>query len=98
MTPRNWTFCAARGCVLPRAHVLVLRGLIDKATDGAMLAGVIAHELGHVAHRDTTTLMLRSIGVSLLLNMVGYGDPGTAAAGAGSLMNLAYSRSAEAAA
>jgi hypothetical protein len=25
-----------------------------------MLAGVIAHDLGHGAHRDTTTLMLRA--------------------------------------
>ena len=35
------------------AGLLVMRGLIDSATDGAELAGVIAHEFGHVAHHDS---------------------------------------------
>jgi predicted Zn-dependent protease len=83
---------------LPGGHVLVLRGLIRTATDGPMLAGVIAHELGHVAHRDTTTLLLRNMGVTMLLNTIGLGDPGTAAAGASNLLGLAYTRRAEAAA
>jgi Zn-dependent protease with chaperone function len=84
---------------LPGGHVLVMRGLIAEAADGPMLAGVIAHELGHVAHRDPTTLMLRGLGLSLLLHMMGLGDTGgTAAAGASNLMNLAYTRAAEAAA
>lgn len=37
---------------LPGGHILVLRGLIDKVETPEQLAGVIAHELGHVAHRD----------------------------------------------
>lgn len=84
---------------LPGGHVLVMRGLIAEAADGPMLAGVIAHELGHVAHRDATTLMLRGMGLSILLHMIGFGDAGgTAAAGASNLTNLAYTRAAEAAA
>lgn len=84
---------------VPGGHVLVMRGLIAGAADGPMLAGVIAHELGHVAHRDATTLILRGMGLSFLLRMIGLGDAGgTAAAGASNLMNLAYSRAAEAAA
>jgi len=76
-----------------------MRGLIATVTDGPMLAGVIAHELGHVTHRDSTTLLLRSVGLSILLNMVGFGDGGgSAAGGAANLMSLAYSRAAEAAA
>jgi beta-barrel assembly-enhancing protease len=90
---------AINAFTLPGGHVLVMRGLIDAVTDGPELAGVIAHELGHVAHRDTMTLMLRGVGLSILLNMVGLGDvSGGAAAGASNLMNLAYSRAAEAAA
>jgi beta-barrel assembly-enhancing protease len=89
----------ANAFTLPGGHVLVMRGLIDKATDGPMLAGVIAHELGHVKHRDSTTLMVRGMGLSILLNMIGFGNAGgSAAAGASNLMNLAYSRAAEAAA
>jgi Zn-dependent protease with chaperone function len=84
---------------LPGGHVLVMRGLIDHASDGPMLAGVIAHELGHVAHRDSTTLMLRAMGLSILLHLTGFGDAdGSATAGASNLMNLAYTRAAEAAA
>ena len=84
---------------LPGGHILVMRGLITHADDGAMLAGVIAHELGHVAHRDSTTLLLRAMGFSLLLHAIGLGDAGgTAAAGATNLMSLAYSRAAETAA
>ena len=84
---------------LPGGHVLVMRGLIDATDDGPMLAGVIAHELGHVAHRDPTTLMLRGMGLSVLLHMSGFGDAGgMAAASVADLMKLAYTRSAEAAA
>lgn len=83
---------------LPGGQVLVMRGLIAAATDGPMLAGVIAHELGHVAHRDPTTLLIRGMEFSLLLSAVGLGDAGGVAAGAGNLMNLAFSRAAEAAA
>ena len=84
---------------LPGGHVLVMRGLIDTVANGPMLAGVIAHELGHVTHRDSLTLLLRGMGLSILLHMIGFGDAGgTAAAGASNLMNLAYTRAAEAAA
>jgi Zn-dependent protease with chaperone function len=84
---------------LPGGHILVMRGLIDEADDGPVLAGVIAHELGHVAHRDSTTLLLRSMGFSVVLHMMGLGDMGSAAAnGASSLMSLAYGRAAETAA
>jgi len=84
---------------LPGGHVLVMRGLIDDAPDGPVLAGVIAHELGHVAHRDSTTLLLRAMGLSALLQMIGLGDAsGLVAGGASNLTNLAYTRAAEAAA
>jgi Zn-dependent protease with chaperone function len=83
---------------LPGGHVLVMRGLIGAATDGPMLAGIIAHELGHVAHRDPTTMLIRGLEFSLLLNAIGIGDAGGVAAGATHLTNLASSRAAEAAA
>ncbi len=84
---------------LPGGRVLVMRGLIDKAEDGPELAAVIAHELGHVTHRDTTTLLLRRMGLSALLHMIGLGDAGsTVADGASGMLNLAYGRAAETAA
>jgi Zn-dependent protease with chaperone function len=84
---------------LPGGQVLVMHGLINDTTDGPMLAGVIAHELGHVAHRDAATMLLRSMGFAMLLQMVGLGDAGgIVASGASNLLDLSYSRAAEAAA
>jgi Zn-dependent protease with chaperone function len=84
---------------LPGGQVLVMRGLINDTTDGPMLAGVIAHELGHVAHRDAATMLLRSMGFAMLLHMVGLGDAGgVVASGASNLLDLSHSRAAEAAA
>jgi hypothetical protein len=37
----------------------VFQGLLDKAATPDELAGVIAHEVGHVAHRDGTRMVLR---------------------------------------
>src|SRR5215472_11612519 len=37
---------------LPGGRVYVFQGLLDKAQSADELAGVIAHEMGHVAHRD----------------------------------------------
>jgi predicted Zn-dependent protease len=84
---------------LPGGRVLVMRGLIDKAQDGAELAGVIAHELGHVAHRDPTTLLLRQVGIGFIAASLGWNDALANAGGiAQDLMTLSYSRRAEAAA
>jgi Zn-dependent protease with chaperone function len=84
---------------LPGGRVLVMRGLIRKVDDGAELAGVIAHELGHVAHRDPTTLMLRQLGIGFVMALVGWNDALGGAGGiAQGLVTLSYSRRAEAAA
>lgn len=84
---------------LPGGRVLVMRGLIDKAQDGAELAGVIAHELGHVAHRDPTTRLLRQLGIGFIAASLGWNDALANAGGiAQDLMTLSYSRRAEAAA
>ena len=83
---------------LPGGTILVMRGLIATAGDGAELAGVIAHELGHVAHRDSTAMLIRALGVSVLLHAIGLGETSTAAEGAASLLTLAHGRAAETAA
>ena len=55
---------------LPGGRIYVYQGLIDKAERPDELAGVIAHEIGHVAHRDGTRAILQSAGLSLLLGML----------------------------
>jgi beta-barrel assembly-enhancing protease len=84
---------------LPGGRIVVMRGLIDKVDDGAELAAVIAHEMGHVAHRDPTTLLLRQLGLGVAAATFGWNDALGGAAGlAQGFLALSYSRRAEAAA
>src|SRR5437588_9661770 len=42
----------ANAIALPGGHIYVIEGLADKSESADELASVIAHEIGHVAHRD----------------------------------------------
>ncbi len=78
----------------------VFRGLIDKADTADEVAGVIAHELGHVAHRDGSKAVLQAGGLSFLFGML-LGDfvgGGAVVFAAKSVLQSSYSREAEAAA
>ena len=55
---------------LPGGHVYVDDGLIAKAQTPDELAGVLAHEIGHVAHRDGTRTVLQTAGLSFLFGMM----------------------------
>jgi predicted Zn-dependent protease len=78
---------------LPDGRVVVLRGLIDESQDSDELAGVLAHELGHVVHRDPTREMLRRLELDMTARSLGWGG-GVAS----TITALSYGRSAEAAA
>ncbi|RMH51527.1 MAG: peptidase M48 Ste24p [Alphaproteobacteria bacterium] len=85
---------------LPGGHVVLMRGLIEQATGPEELAGVIAHEIGHVMHRDPTRLALRAVGTAGLVGLL-IGDlvGGTAVAAlADALIRASYTREAEEAA
>jgi Zn-dependent protease with chaperone function len=78
----------------------VFAGLIAKVRSADELAAVIAHEMGHVAHRDGVRSVIRAAGVSFLFGMllgdfVG-GSAMTVAARA--FLHSSYSRDVEAAA
>ncbi|ARQ00375.1 M48 family metallopeptidase [Pseudorhodoplanes sinuspersici] len=90
----------ANAIALPGGHIYVFRGLIDQARNVDEVAGVIAHELGHVAHRDGTRAILQTTGLSLIFGML-LGDfvgGGAVVIAAESLLKSAYSRDKEAAA
>ena len=55
---------------LPGGHVYVDDGLIAIAQTPDELAGVLAHEIGHVAHRDGTRTVLQTAGLSFLFGMM----------------------------
>lgn len=76
---------------LPGGQVLLFDGLVQDAESPDELAGVLAHEIGHVRERHVMSAILRQFGISVL------------AAGAGSglgesvlgIAALGYSREAE---
>jgi Zn-dependent protease with chaperone function len=87
----------ANAFALPGGTVYLFEGLIDKVERPDELAGVIAHEIGHVAHRDGTRSVLQSAGLSFLFGMV-LGDfvgGGAVIIAARSVLGSAYSREVE---
>jgi Zn-dependent protease with chaperone function len=75
---------------LPGGRILIFRGLIDEARSPDEVAGVLAHEIGHVEHRHVMVALLRRFGLGLLI-----GSGGTAAEYGQALLDARYSRAAE---
>ncbi|MGC1777741.1 MAG: M48 family metallopeptidase [Xanthobacteraceae bacterium] len=85
---------------LPGGHIYVDDGLIANAATPDELAGVLAHEIGHVAHRDGTRTVLQTAGLSFLFGMM-LGDfvgGGAVVIAAKTVLKSSYSRRVEAAA
>jgi predicted Zn-dependent protease len=85
---------------LPGGRVYVFGGLLDLARSPDELAGVIAHELGHVAGRDGLRKLLETGGSSYLLGLL-FGDVtggGALVFAVQVLVDTRYSRAAERAA
>jgi beta-barrel assembly-enhancing protease len=79
---------------LPGGHVILSRQLIDAAKTPEEVAGVLAHEIGHVSHRHPEAQMIRVMGVQVLASMAsGGGD--TFGSVAAFLAMMRYSRDAE---
>lgn len=82
----------------PGGHVVIMRGLIERAPSAEALAGVIAHELQHVLHRHATQALLREVSSGLLVTAVSGDVSGALVCGLESarvLSSLSYSRHAE---
>ncbi len=90
----------ANAVTLPSARIYVFEGLIKTAANPDELAGVIAHEIGHVAHHDGTKAVLQAGGLSLLFGML-LGDfigGGAVVVAAKTVLQSSYSRRQETAA
>lgn len=81
----------------PGGRIVVFRGLIDKAEGPDELAGVIAHEIGHVVKRHPTEGAIRQAGLGAILDaLLGPLSGGDVASTLGQAMiGAAYSRDAE---
>lgn len=79
---------------LPGGHMVILRGLLDFVEGPDEVAGVLAHEIGHVVHRDGTKAMIRQLGLQGILGLFFGG--GTPVAIGETLLTFSFSREAEA--
>jgi Zn-dependent protease with chaperone function len=82
---------------LPGGKVYLLNGLLAKAENPDEIAGVLAHELGHLRHRDGTRNLIYNGGSSFLIGLL-FGDiTGSSALifASRSLVTASYSRDAE---
>ena len=85
---------------LPGGKVYLLSGLLDKAESQDEIIGVLAHELGHLQHRDHLRRMIADGGGAYLIGlMFGHVTGGAALIYASkTLLFAAHSRESEAAA
>jgi Zn-dependent protease with chaperone function len=82
---------------LPGGKIFLLNGLLAKANDADEVAGILAHELGHLKHRDSTRNLIYNGGSSFLIGLL-FGDitgSGALIFASRSLLTASYSREAE---
>ena len=77
---------------LPGGKIVLFDGLIRAATSPDEVAGVVAHEIGHVQGRDVMESLPRQFGLSVLLG----GLQGNIGGYTNALLAATYSRAAEA--
>lgn len=77
---------------LPGGKIVLFDGLVRAATSPDEVAGVLAHEIGHVQNRDVMESLLRQLGLSVLLG----GLQGNIGGYTNALLAATYSRAAEA--
>ena len=82
---------------LPGGKVYLFNGLLASADNADEIAGVLAHELGHLKHRDNTRNLIHNGGTSFLIGLL-FGDVTGAGAlifASRSLVTASYTREAE---
>jgi predicted Zn-dependent protease len=52
---------------LPGGYIFITKGMLLKLRNESQLAGVLAHEIVHVAARDTSNMMSKQMGTDILL-------------------------------
>lgn len=81
---------------MPGERIVITRELIRRATRPEQVAGVLAHEVGHVMERHSEAQLVRATGLQILLSIVTGGGSDTLASIAGVAAILTYTREAEA--
>jgi Zn-dependent protease with chaperone function len=87
----------ANAFALPGGTVYLLNGLLAKAENPDEIAGVLAHELGHLKHRDSMRNLIYHGGMSFLIGLL-FGDvtgSGALIVASRTLVSASYTREAE---
>jgi predicted Zn-dependent protease len=87
----------ANAFALPGGRIYVLSGLLKISETPDELAGVLSHELGHVAHRDGLRRLIRDGGTSFLVGLM-FGDvtgSGAVLMAGRSVLSASYTRDDE---
>jgi len=82
---------------VPGGRIVVFRGLLEAADNPEEVAGVLAHEIGHVVHHDPTQMALRAAGTAGILGLI-LGDVfggSIVAVATDAVLNASYQRDAE---
>jgi predicted Zn-dependent protease len=97
----NWHFTVVdsrdvNAFAVPGGFIYVNRGLIERATTMAQVAGVIGHEIGHVTRRHSIKQMQKAqgtnIGATLLCTLTSVCNSGMAQSGINLAANAAFAR------
>jgi predicted Zn-dependent protease len=84
---------------LPGGGIVVFSGLLAEAGSAEEVAGVLAHEIQHVLHRDSLRQLVGQLGGAAVIAIAfGGGDLAALVRQAGAIDRLAYGREQEAAA
>lgn len=76
---------------LPGGKVILFQGLLDQARSADEVAGVLAHEIGHVRERHVMQGLLRQMGLAVVLG----GFDGSGGATLNNLLSTTYTRGSE---
>ena len=82
---------------LPGGYIIITSALLEKSSGPDEIAGILAHELGHIHHDHPTKGMLEGIGVGILLDSLIGDFTGSAAIGTmmHKVLNATYTRDKE---
>lgn len=76
---------------IPGNQIIIFKGALDDTDNPDAMAGILAHEIGHVRKRHVTQALIRELGIGALIRLFA-GDIG---ANAQQLVSLSYTRANE---
>jgi predicted Zn-dependent protease len=65
---------AVNAVALPGGHVVIFKGLIERAKSAEEVQGVLAHEIAHIMKRHAVIQLAQGVGLKLLLQQLSGGE------------------------